>query len=50
MADPNAKQLVVEIKPQEHLEIKLAATKAGISIKKYVRLKLGLDAPEKGKK
>ncbi|HYU99899.1 MAG TPA: hypothetical protein VE977_13810 [Pyrinomonadaceae bacterium] len=47
MADPNAKQLVVEIKPAEHMEIKLAATKAGISIKKYVRLKLGLDKETK---
>lgn len=47
MPNKNAKQLIVEIQPAEHIEIKLAATRAGISIKKYVRLKLGLDKESK---
>ena len=41
------KQLIIAITPAEHSEIKSTAAKQGISITRYVRLKLGLDKEKK---
>ena len=45
-----AARLNVNIEPEELHSLKQAALNAKITLKKYVRLRLGLDAPEKGKK
>lgn len=43
-------RLNIQIDRDELFALKQAALDAQITLKKYVRLKLGLDAPEKGKK
>ena len=41
------KAIPLRVTPEEHTAIKLAAFKAGQTIQKHVRLKLGLDRPIK---
>lgn len=43
-------RLNVNIERAELIDLKRKALDAGTSLKKYIRLRLGLDAPEKGKK
>lgn len=49
MEENGTKRLNIEISEEERKQIKIKAAQSGISIRKYVRLKLGLDKQEKGK-
>jgi predicted DNA binding CopG/RHH family protein len=48
MNTTHTKTVPIRVTPEEHTKIKLDAFKAGITIQKHVRLKLGLD--KEGKK
>lgn len=50
MQTEKSKKLTTDVTQAELIDYKRKALDAGITLKKYVRLKLGLDAPEKGKK
>jgi hypothetical protein len=43
-------RLNVDIDRAELIDLKRKALDAGTTLKKYIRVRLGLDAPEKGKK
>lgn len=47
--EQEVKKLVTDVTPAEMLDYKRKALDAGITLKKYVRLKLGLDKSEKEK-